>query len=280
MTAISQCNANDTASSLVQLREGAGDAPLFLFSGGDGNPHGLAALASRMRDSRALIGVDFCRRDNDGQLPSTIEIMAERSCSAIRTLQPRGPYHLVGYSFGGLVAIEVARLLRESGERIALLGLIDTLFDPRFWPTHIFLRSQARLIRRHLANICGLPLNQVIPMLFTRSQRLFFRFVRRQMPTSLTIATPRVKVTSAIELNCRTIMSNHRPRHYMGKITCINAENHNDFGCDPAELWKGMATEIEYRTISGTHVGIVTDNASLTDLAAALDSTLSIGLQI
>jgi thioesterase domain-containing protein len=174
-----------------------------------------------------------------------------------------------------LVAIAVARLLQESGEEIALLGLIDTLFDPRFWPTHIFLRSQARLIHRHLANLRGLPLNQVIPMLFTRSQRFFFRFVRQQMPASLTIATPKVEAASAIEQTCRTIMSNYRPKHYTGKITCFNAKNHDDFGCDPAELWQGMATEIECWTISGTHVGIVTDNASLTDLAAALDSTLT-----
>ncbi len=174
MAAISQHNANNPISFLVQLRKGAEDAPLFLFSGGDGNPHGLTALASRMRNFRAVIGVDFCRRDNHGQLPSTVEIMADLSCSAIRTLRPRGPYHIVGYSFGGLVAIEVARLLRESGEEIALLGLIDTLFDHRFWPMRVFLRSQARLIRRHLAILVRLPLNQMIPMLFNRAQRLFF----------------------------------------------------------------------------------------------------------
>ena len=57
-------------------------------------------------------------------------------------------------------------------------------------------------------------------------------------------------------------------------MTFFNAENHDDYGCDPDELWQGMATEIECRTISGTHVGIVTNNASLTDLAAALDSYL------
>src|SRR4051794_11819315 len=122
MATISQHNATDLASSLVLLRKGAEDARLFLFSGGDGNPHGLTALASRMRNLRTVIGVDFCRRDNHGQLPATIEFMADRSCSAIRTLQPRGPYYIVGYSFGGLVAIEVARLVRESGEEIALLG--------------------------------------------------------------------------------------------------------------------------------------------------------------
>ncbi len=274
MAAISQHNANNLISSLVQLKQGAEDAPLFLFSGGDGNPNSLTALASRVRNLRAMIGVDFCRRDNHGRLPSTIEIMADRSCSAIRALQPRGPYNIVGYSFGGLVAIEVARLLQESGEEIALLGLIDALFDHRFWPMRIFLRSQARLIRRHLAILLRLPLNQMIPSLFNRSQRLFFRFVRQQMPSSLTISTPKSETATAIEQHCKTIMSNYRPKYYAGRIAFFNAENHDDYGCDPAELWEGMATEIECWTISGTHVGIVTDNASLTDLAAALDSNL------
>jgi thioesterase domain-containing protein len=273
MVAISQHNANNRLSSLVQLRKGAEDAPLFLFSGADGNPHSLTALASRVRNFRAVIGVDFCRRDNHGQLPSTVGIIADRSCSAIRTLQARGPYHIVGYSFGGLVAIEVARLLQESGEEIALLGLIDTFFDHRFWPMRIFLRSQARLIRRHLATLLRLPLNQMIPMFFNRSQRLFFRFVRQQMPSSLTMSTPKVEIATGIEQHCVTIMSNYRPKYYAGKITLFSAD-HDDYGCDPAELWQGMATEIECWTISGTHVGIVTNNASLTDLAAALDFNL------
>jgi len=274
MTAASQHNANKITGALVRLRKGAEDAPLFLFSGGDGNPHGLTPLASRMRNFRAVIGVDFCRRDDHGELPSTVEIMADRSCSAIRTLQPRGPYHIVGYSLGGLVAIEVARLLQESGEEIVLLGLIDTLFDHRFWPMSIFLRSQAHLIRRHLAILLRLPLNQMIPMLLNRSQRLFFRFVRRQMPSSLTIPTPKVETATAIEQHCKTLLGNYRPKYYAGRIAFFNAENHDDYGCDPAELWQGMATEIECWTISGTHVGIVANDASLTDLAAALDSNL------
>jgi thioesterase domain-containing protein len=271
MATISKHKASKTINPLVQLRKGVEDAPLFLFSGGDGNPHNLTALASRMRNLRAVIGLDFCRRDNHDQLPSTIEIMADRSYSAIRTLQPRGPYHLVGYSIGGLVAIEVARLARKSGEEIALLGLIDTMFDHRFWPTRIFLRAQARLIHRHLAILLHLPLNQMLSTLFNRSKRLFFRLAKRQMPFFLTISTTKMETA---EQHCVTIRSNYRPKYYADKITLFDAENHDDYGCQPAELWQGMATEIECWTISGTHVGIVTNCASLTDLAAALDFSL------
>jgi thioesterase domain-containing protein len=228
-----------------------------------------------MHDFRALIGVDFCRHDDHGQLPSTVEMMADRSCSAIRALQPRGPYYLAGYSFGGLVAIEVARLLRESGEKIALLALIDTLFDQRFWPRRIFLRSQAHLIRRHLSMLFHLPLNQMIPMFFSRSRRLFFRLVQRQIPSSSRIEAPKQQVSSPAEQHCGTIMSNYRPKYYAGKITSVNAEDHDDYGCTPAELWQGLATELECWTISGNHVGIISNDTSLTELANVLDSRLS-----
>ncbi|MGV7218124.1 thioesterase domain-containing protein [Bradyrhizobium sp. UFLA05-112] len=272
MAAILQLNAN--SGSLVQLRTGAADAPLFLFCGGDGNPHGLSALASRIRNSRASIGIDFCRGDSHGKLPSTVEIMADRCCSAIRAFQPRGPYHLVGYSFGGLVAIEVARLLRQSEEEIGLVGLIDTRFDQRFWPTRIFLRSQAHLICRHLAILVGVPLNQVVPTFFQRSRRLVYRLLRRQMPASRPTSTTPVESMSAIEQHCRALMAEYRPRYYAGKITSFEADNHDAYGCSPAELWQGMAADIECRSIVGTHVGIVTDSASLNELAAALDSAL------
>lgn len=265
----------DSIGSLIRLREGTDDRPLFLFSGGDGDPLALAPLASRMRNFKALIGVDFCCRDDRGQLPSSVETMAIHSCSAIRALQPHGPYHLVGYSFGGLVAIEVARLLRDSGAEIALLGMVDTLFDQRFWPVRIFLRSQALLIRRHLATLVRLPPDQMARTLLSRTQRLFLRFARRQIPSSLTVRTSTADATTSVEQHCVAAMGNYRPRYYASKITFFRAENHDDYGCDPTELWRALTAEIEYLTICGNHIDIVADAASLTELAAALDSRLA-----
>jgi thioesterase domain-containing protein len=52
--------------------------------------------------------------------------MAARYLAAVREAQPRGPYRLLGWSFGGLVAFEMARRLRQEGEEVALLALLDT----------------------------------------------------------------------------------------------------------------------------------------------------------
>jgi thioesterase domain-containing protein len=263
-----------TATPLVELRCGEIATPLFLFSGGDGDPHGLFALAASIQSQRAVIGVRFCALDTDGRLPSSVRMMAERSYSAIRSVQPSGPYHLVGYSFGGLVAVEVAHLLEAAGEETALLGLIDTLFDPRFWPAPIFLRSQLRVIRRHLRVIFGLPPNQMIRALFRRSRGFFLRFIRRQMPASIAVPSQTAKSASVTEQHCKRIMSNYRPNSYFGRLTCFDAENHDDYGCQPVELWKRVVKEVECWTIAGDHASIVTSQASLAGLAAALDSKL------
>ena len=266
-------NTDTGHATPVQLREGLEDAPLFFFPGGDADPNQLADLASRMRNPKAMIGIEFCRRDNDDRFPTTVAIMADRSCSAIRALQPSGPFYLVGYSFGGLVAIEVARLFRESGEEIAFLGLIDTFFDLRYWPTGIFLRSHARLIRRHLATLLCLPPRTAITMLNYRARRFFTRFLARQKVQPLIIETPKTGLVSALD-HCMAAMSNYLPKNYSGRITLFNAEN-DTHGCNLTELWRDVASEIECWTISGsTHGSIVRDDTSLTNLASALNSGL------
>lgn len=65
----------------------------------------------------------------DGRLPPlpTIEAMASQYVEAIRTVDPAGPYRLAGYSAGGVIALEMAQQLAESGAGVALLVMIDTL---------------------------------------------------------------------------------------------------------------------------------------------------------
>ena len=52
--------------------------------------------------------------------------MAAHYISDIRKVQLRGPYHLLGYSFGGTVVLEMAHQLRAAGEEVALIGMIDS----------------------------------------------------------------------------------------------------------------------------------------------------------
>ncbi len=65
----------------------------------------------------------------DGKTPplTNIEDMATHYIEALRRVQPKGPYFLGGWSFGGWVAFEMAQQLQKSGEEVALLAVLDTL---------------------------------------------------------------------------------------------------------------------------------------------------------
>ena len=55
----------------------------------------------------------------------TVEDLARAYLDELRTIQPEGPYHLCGFSFGGQIAYEMARQLVAAGESVGLLGLLD-----------------------------------------------------------------------------------------------------------------------------------------------------------
>jgi thioesterase domain-containing protein len=64
--------------------------------------------------------------DQEGLTAPSVEEMAGRYVEVVRDVRPAGPYHLLGQSFGGLVAFEMARQLAAAGEEVALLALLDT----------------------------------------------------------------------------------------------------------------------------------------------------------
>ncbi|MDL9948870.1 amino acid adenylation domain-containing protein [Gordonia sp. ABSL11-1] len=63
--------------------------------------------------------------DPSRDMPNTLSELAARHVAALRAVQPNGPYRLVGWSLGGVIAHEIARQLVEAGEEVALLVLLD-----------------------------------------------------------------------------------------------------------------------------------------------------------
>ncbi len=74
-----------------------------------------------------------CRRSGSTRFPARSPELAARYVDRIRAVQPDGPYHLLGWSAGGTIAHEMAVQLREAGQRVALLALLDT-FTPETMP--------------------------------------------------------------------------------------------------------------------------------------------------
>ncbi|WP_432156651.1 SDR family NAD(P)-dependent oxidoreductase [Streptomyces sp. bgisy153] len=100
---------------------GSAKRPLFTFHPAGGPTSVYQPLTQLLPPGRAVYGME--RLDD----VDTLEEKAARYVSLVTDLQPEGPYHLIGWSFGGCLAYEAARQLREAGERVGFLGLIDTI---------------------------------------------------------------------------------------------------------------------------------------------------------
>ncbi|MFE2378170.1 amino acid adenylation domain-containing protein [Streptomyces sp. NPDC059398] len=117
--------ADSPLTTLLPLRTAGGLPPLFCVHPAGGLAWSYAGLLPHLDEGRPLYGLQSPNLDGGAPFPDSIEAMAAVYVAELRTVQPHGPYHLLGWSFGGNVVQEVAVQLQEAGERVALLALLD-----------------------------------------------------------------------------------------------------------------------------------------------------------
>ncbi|MEU8393057.1 amino acid adenylation domain-containing protein [Micromonospora sp. NPDC048843] len=109
----------------VSLRGEGGRPPLFCVHHGGGHSWSFANLTDHLPVDLPVYGLDALSLYQEHDLPESIESMAAEYVERMRRTQDSGPYHIIGWSFGGLVAHEIARQLQACGERVDLLVLLD-----------------------------------------------------------------------------------------------------------------------------------------------------------
>ncbi|MFD9546376.1 amino acid adenylation domain-containing protein [Nocardia salmonicida] len=111
---------------LLPIRPGGDRPALFCVHSSSGMSWSYLGLAEQLRPGRPIYGLQA--PDLSGREPSarSIEEFAQRYVREIRAVQPSGPYHLLGWSFGGLIAQAMAVELSAAGEQVGVVALLDT----------------------------------------------------------------------------------------------------------------------------------------------------------
>ena len=113
------------ATSLVEIQPKGSRRPLFFVHGaGGGMFWGYVNLSRHLGQDHPVYGLRSRGLDGREEF-ATIEEMAAQYIRDIQAIQPRGPYQIGGYCFGGNVAYEMARQLEGLGEEIAMLALLN-----------------------------------------------------------------------------------------------------------------------------------------------------------
>ncbi|HEY0578528.1 MAG TPA: amino acid adenylation domain-containing protein [Pseudonocardia sp.] len=110
---------------LLPLRAGGTKPPLFCVHPAVGLSWCYSALVGVIDTDRPVYGLQARGLAGPESLPDSIEAAAEDFLEQIRQVQPTGPYHLLGWSYGGLVAHAMATRIHEQGEPVGTLAILD-----------------------------------------------------------------------------------------------------------------------------------------------------------
>lgn len=110
---------------VIHLREGK-QTPLICVYPGSGFSWQYSVLSRYLDNDMPIIGLQSPRPDGAIATSNSMHELIDKQLAVVRQVQPSGPYNLLGHSLGGTIAYGLAARLREQGEQVDFLGLLDT----------------------------------------------------------------------------------------------------------------------------------------------------------
>ncbi|PZF89770.1 hypothetical protein C1I99_25210 [Micromonospora deserti] len=245
---------------LLPLRPGGSRPPLFCVHALFGLAWPYAGLAQHLDPDRPVYGLQARGLAEPAALPATLEDMAADYVQQIRAVQPHGPYHLLGWSFGGLVAYSAATQLQAAGEQVGLLALLDAypLTDAERMAEHgederDALEFLLRLAGRDPADAARLNRQEVVALLRQRG--------------GLLAAVDDTTVTAVVDVaaNATRLMRTATLRPYDGDVLFLTATADKAGTSLTHRRWKPLVHGlIDNHDIACTHLA-VTDPGPLAE---------------
>jgi acetoacetyl-CoA synthetase len=242
----------------VQLAAGSRSAPV-LIAHGVGGRASFSELARHLRTDNPVYGIQAKGVDGLEEPLKTIEEMAAYYIGALGELPAQGPCLLIGYSFGGLIALEMAQRLVAQGKPVGLLTLVDTYPHPRYFPLDQRLWLDAKRVKEHSYDLMRKPFRVAAAEVLRAARR------RLRRPDTHSSAPVReggsrrafAETTLHVKQSDFLAMKLYRPRFYPGTIKFVRPELNSYLPNDPALIWKNLVKNFDVETVPGDHLGMI-----------------------
>ena len=107
-------------TGVVEIRAGSADRPLFCLPGLAGTAFTFRTLAAKLHTRRPILAIELHSLELEPPVLEFIKHTAAAVINRMREVQPVGPYAILGFSFGGVLAVEVARQLIADDQTVEL----------------------------------------------------------------------------------------------------------------------------------------------------------------
>ncbi|UGT42360.1 amino acid adenylation domain-containing protein [Nocardia yamanashiensis] len=244
---------------LLPLRAGDGTVPpLFCVHPIGGIAWSFAGMAAHLPPGQPLYGLQSPALSSAAPLPDSIEDWARLYVKHIRSVQPEGPYHLLGWSLGGILAHAMAVQLQSEGAEVAVLALLDSrLPGTGAGPVQAAAVTVADLLGGLLGEqAAALGLDDIAD-LDQLPQRL------STLPEPFAAFGPaRIERVVAAAVASAALAADYRAEPFAGDITFFTAAADDPTGSVNADTWTGAVTgRIHNHPVPVTHWQLTSDTA-------------------
>ena len=254
-TVLRQSGATSHWNPLVCLQPQGAKTPLFCVHAAGGIVFRYLQVASLLGTERPFYGIQARGIEHGDEPYASIEEMAADYVKAIRTIQPHGPYLLAGWSFGGSVAFEMARMLEQEGENVPLVLMIDapSPYVDGYEPDDV------EFMLERLRPAAGLALTEVYAQ-GSRQNQLIYLFKEQKLAGLLApdIDFKDAELRMKIHMHHNKIICEYRPvSPFQGKIIFFKPMEKIPFDSrmgNPITDWASFARQgIEVHEAPGNH---------------------------
>ncbi len=246
-------------NSLVTIQKGGTKRPLFCIHALGGNVLSYKPVASYLGEDIPVYGLQSRGLDGKQEPHTNVEEMAADYIKEMRTVQPEGPYMLVGHSLGGTVAFEIAQQLVRAGEKVSLLAVFDT-YSPTFKSE---VPPASYQVGIHQYNLSRLKLRDKLTYI---SERVWWKVesLIEKIAGKLHLETGREtdelpEHFQRVEDANRQAVNAYKPQVYPGRITLLRAiERPTRKYFDPLMGWGELvAGGVEIVEVPGHHKTLI-----------------------
>src|SRR5690606_4461790 len=247
---------------LLPLRTGGGGEPLFCIHPAGGVAWSFAGLAAHIDADRDLYGLQSPVLNSADPLPDSIDEWARRYVREIRAVQPEGPYHLLGWSLGGVLAHAVAIQLQDEGQHVATLAMLDS---PRVVEP---VAASAVPLADLVGGLLGEPTAELEALIGADfdpadwdSARLAALIADLPEPFA-SFGPDRLARLLAEGTRSLDLLTRYRPRRYKGNLLYFTAAHDDPTGATGAATWaEAVDGTVHNHAVAATHWRMTSDRA-------------------
>lgn len=246
-------------SPLLLLKDGDDRPPLYMIAGGHRIVLEIIALSQAIQHGGKSWGLQAPGLEGETPEFETVEQIAARFVAHLGG-DPEQPVNIVGYSFGGEIAFEMARILHADNRKLGLVGLIDTGLAERHWPRAMRLRYLAQSTLSRVRTLTSAPSGGRIEALRSLTRPFINRLIGAFSYNPAFSESyepdldPRLRVLKDLAIQAH---ERYAPKPVAFPVVLFTSRRKASDIADRVKMWAPSVANLEVVEVDGSHTTMV-----------------------